>query len=84
MKINGQEVTEKQFAFEGCHKIYLLADEAQVDEARACGYGIFPVAELEDVYASSCSLRFISRWALDKSYVEQFTEDVIFTDTETV
>jgi hypothetical protein len=24
MKINGKEVTAKKFAFEGCHKIYVI------------------------------------------------------------
>ena len=33
MKINGKEVTAKKFAFEGCHKIYVI--DTPEEEAQA-------------------------------------------------
>ena len=33
---------------------------------------------MEDVYNNSCPLRFISNWKLDKQYVKQCEEDVVF------
>lgn len=73
MKINGCEITAKQFAYEGCHKIYLLDDD-DVADAIDTGYDIYPIEQLEGVFDGSCELRFISNWKLDKQYVAQFEE----------
>ena len=82
MKINGKDTTAKKFAYEGCHKIYLLESRKDEIEARAIGYKILPVAELQDTYESSCGLRFISNWALDTSFADQF-EDAEITEGDT-
>lgn len=80
MRINGIEVTAQHFAFDGCHKIYLLDDEAEVEDAIETGYNIFPISELEEAYESSCGLRFISGWTPEfKQYVSQF-EDATFME----
>lgn len=80
MKINGKTTTAKKFAFEGCHKIYLLESRKDEIEARAIGYKILPISELQDTYEGSCGLRFISNWTLDTSFVDQF-EDATFGET---
>lgn len=77
MRINGKEITAKKFAFDGCHKIYLLDTTAQATEARLSGYRIHSIAKLKEAYNGSCGLKFISDWALE-SYVSQF-EEAIFT-----
>lgn len=77
MKINNIPTNAKKFAFDGCHKIYLLESRKDETDARATGYSILPIAQLEDTYEDSCGLRFISNWALDKHFVDQF-EDATF------
>lgn len=76
MKVNGKTITATRFAFDGCHKIYLLENADQEAHAKEIGYDILPISELKDAYDSSCSLKFISNWGLETnewvSYVEQF------------
>ncbi len=76
MKINGKEVTAKKFAFEGCHKIYIIDTPEEEAQALKYGYDIYPIEEIKQAYKGSCSLKFISSWPLDNnnfvSYVAQF------------
>ena len=74
MKINDTAVTAKKFAFDGCHKIYLLESRKDETEARAIGYSILPISKLQDAYDGSCALRFISNWELTTSFVDQFDD----------
>ena len=77
MKINNIEVVGKSFAFDGCHKIYILEDEKDIKEATESEYKIYSISSLKDIYEYSCELRFISNWKLNKQYVKQF-EDAFF------
>ena len=43
MKINGKEVTAKKFAFEGCHKIYVIDTPEEEAQALKYGYDIYPI-----------------------------------------
>ena len=64
--------TAKAISFDGCHKIYMLMDNEQVDESRGYGYGedgsflligLGPdqmVAQIKEWYADSCGLRFVN------------------------
>lgn len=64
-------LTASSIAFDGCHKIYILLDEAQTDLMTSHGYGEgdshhLPVGDvgealdtLTDWYQDSCDLRFI-------------------------
>ncbi len=72
MKINDIPTAAKKFAFDGCHKIYLLESRKDVTEARQAGYGVLPIQDLQDVYENSCGLRFISNWSLTTSFAAQF------------
>ena len=80
MKINGIEVKGIGVAYDGCHKLYILEDLEDVKQAKKLGYTIYDdVVYVEDLYVTSCELRFISNWKLDKTYVKQF-EKAIFEE----
>ena len=55
------------FAYDGCHKIYILEDEADEQLAREYDYYIYAINELYDTFKSSCPLRFINNWKLTKN-----------------
>lgn len=78
LKVNGVEITAKQFAYEGCHKIYLINSEAEAEEAGAngSGYTLYPIEGLQQAYEDSCGLRFINKW--DLSHVVGQFEDAVF------
>lgn len=79
MKVNGKEVKGKGIAYDGCHKIYILEDEKDEQEAYNMGYELYILDILEKIYNDACPLRFISNWKLDKSYVKQ-CEEAIFEE----
>lgn len=83
MRINNKEVIGDKFAFDGCHKIYILEDEEDRKKAEKYDYKIFDLDQLKEKYNNSCSLKFISNWKLNKSYVEQF-EDAIFEEDNVI
>ena len=72
MIINGQKVIGKQFAYDGCHKMYIIEDSEDLDNALNYNYDILPIEKLEQTYENSCELKFIHNWKLDKCYVAQF------------
>lgn len=78
MYINNKEVKGEKFAYEGCHKIYIIEDSQDEKDAIEIGYNIYPISELEEIYLESCSLKFIRNWKLDKVYALQF-ENAIFS-----
>lgn len=66
-KVLKQAVEEyKEFAYDGCHKIYIIENEEEKQKAQELKYAIIPIEELENVYYSSCPLRFVDFWNLDK------------------
>ena len=69
MIINGYKVTQKYFAYDGCHKIYLL-DEDDIEKLEGTGYDIIPIEQLQHIWEISCPLRFINTWKL-QSIVQQ-------------
>ena len=72
MKINGLEVKGNKFAYDDCHKIYIIEDEDDIKEAKEIGYDIYDIKYIKEVFDYSCPLRFISNWKLNKGYVSQF------------
>ncbi|MBO7520687.1 MAG: hypothetical protein J6T16_00420 [Opitutales bacterium] len=73
MKINGQEVKNNgKFAYDGCHKIYIIETDTDETEAIECGYKILEIERIKNTYENSCSLRFIHNWQLTKDHVKQF------------
>lgn len=76
MKINGKQINAEEFAYDNCHKIYIIENEEDRRQAVEYGYDIYPIEDLEKAYTQSCELRFISNWSLNKQYVEQFVNAV--------
>lgn len=76
MKINGQVVVGKSYAFDGCHKIYVCENELDEKRLKRLGYHIYPIKSLENSWNISCSLRFIHNAEISKTYVPQFEEAV--------
>jgi hypothetical protein len=66
-----EESQAVQFAYDGCHKIYLIADGDDLDEAKLYEYDIYPIERLESVFVGSCPFRFISSWKTKENYIEQ-------------
>ena len=82
MVINDKEVTQKEFAFDGCHKFYLLKTYGEKVEAEQYGYKIYPIKELPRMFWNSCPLRFISTWDLTEKIVPQGFNAVTFEGVE--
>jgi hypothetical protein len=78
MVINGKQTDAKMFAYDGCHKIYLLEDEQDLNEAASNGYELINISKLEKTFHKSCGLQFIDNWKLDKCFVSQGEADVCF------
>ena len=89
--INNQTSPATEFAWDGCHKIYLL-DNGDTDKNGENGYmlskngepgyKVLPVSRLQRVWDQSCPLRFISNWTLDKDYVPQRHEKPVTIETK--
>lgn len=60
------------FAFDGCHKIYILEDAEDLKDAKNMGYLIKSIEELPKVWTNSCELKFVNNWKLDKTIIAQF------------
>ena len=74
MKINGKTTEATHFAYDQCHKIYLLETLKDRDEAKVGEYDILPIKSLKKTYNCSCGLQFISNWSLSETYAEQFQQ----------
>ena len=79
MKVNGKRIYGDAFAYDGCHKIYILEDANDVAEAEFYEYKVMYIEGLKDVFENSCPLRFISNWKLTTHYVVQW-ENAVFTE----
>ena len=78
MEINGQTIKSQEFAYDGCHKIYLLEEENDKGEALDSGYEIRSIKQLEKTFLCSCGLRFISNWKLSEDYICQGDTEFCF------
>ena len=56
------KIDAESIAYDGCHKIYLITDNNEADEAKSYGYELQPVEFLGAIWESACPLRFISFW----------------------
>ena len=70
-KIKQVMETYSQFAYDGCHKIYIIENDEEEQKAREYNYQILPIEELEDKFYNSCELRFIYFWDLSKRAIIQ-------------
>jgi len=64
VKINGWRTAALAFAYDGCHKIYLIEDLKDVPEMLEYGYKILPIQEIKYTWEEdACPLKFISTWS---------------------
>lgn len=72
-----QEVRHRGcFAFDGCHKIYIMETIEDIMDFTAYGYDIYPIEKLKETWKNSCPLRFIDNGKLNKIYVPQCAKNV--------
>lgn len=71
LRINGQLITAIGFAFDGCHKFYLLENDADCKKMVGLDYNIYLIEGLPEAWVGSCPLRFIDSADLKKCYVHQ-------------
>lgn len=76
VQINEYDVWADEFAYDGCHKIYLLESEEDKVEAIEIGYQIYPVEDLDFIYRKSCPLKYIDTWKLESIIPQCFEERV--------
>ena len=50
MTINGQTVNGDKFAYDNCHKIYIIEDQTDIEEAKEIGYDVYPIENLKEIY----------------------------------
>ena len=74
MTINGKLVKGNEYAYDGCHKIYIIEDGHDRRWAKHYGYTIYPIDSIKECYKNSCSLKFISNWKLNERYCRQFEQ----------
>ena len=72
LTINDTVITAIGFAFDGCHKIYLLENEKDCEKMHDYGYDLYLIEGLPQAWADSCPLRFIESADLTTTYVRQF------------
>ena len=78
--INGIEIKAKTFAYDGCHKIYILKDNKAKREAIKLGYDVYDIRDIATCYIYACPLRFINEWGGDfDTIVPQAADEVVFT-----
>jgi hypothetical protein len=75
--INGEQVTAKEFAWDTCHKIYLINTPEDRKQLLEYEYDLFPIEDLKECYENSCGLRFISNGDLQHSPSEQGNNAII-------
>ena len=59
------EIKANMVAYDNCHKIYLITDNNEADEARSYGYELQPVSNLPAIWDAACPLRFIEFWDVE-------------------
>ena len=64
VKINGWRTAALAFAYDGCHKIYLIENLEDVPEVLEHGYKILPIQEIKYIWEEdACALKFIRTWS---------------------
>ena len=74
--IDGKPYSADRFAFDGCHKLYLLHPGEDLSEYGWDESQYHPISELADAWEDSCFLRFIS-WGDLSTVISQCHEDEV-------
>jgi hypothetical protein len=72
--------SDAKVAFDGCHKLYLIFDDEDMEIATANGYlaeDIFPATEIHRLWESSCGLRFVHPINLDMKHPWNIEQGVL-------
>lgn len=77
LALNTFTTRAKEFAFDGCHKFYLIQTKKDRAQALEAGYDLLPINRLPLEFQNSCPLRYINTWKL-KAIIPQFTPAVRF------
>lgn len=75
--VDAREVQAESVAYDGCHKIYLIQTQADLDLLTDLGYAIHPLDRLQDIWDISCPLRFVSLADLSEDIVPQCAMETI-------
>jgi hypothetical protein len=85
LRINDAVIDATEFAYDGCHKIFLISSAADREKMIVQGgytdSDILPVSRLLEVWESTCPLRFISRADLTEVLVQQADPEPTITYT---
>jgi hypothetical protein len=76
--INNKKITANEFAWDTCHKIYLVNTPEDREMLLGYGYDLFPIDDLEEAWESSCGLRFISNGDLTDVVSQVYRKKVVF------
>lgn len=85
LKIGKFTTAAQEFAFDGCHKFYLIESKECKQDMHGSGWDesdIFPIAELPEMFNTChCFLKFINRSAVYgfQTIVPQFQKQTSFT-----
>lgn len=76
LKLNDREgnlynIPGFKIAWDGCHKIYVVASDIDQEEAVSLKYDLYELDQLPKIWEESCLLKFISPWDLHTNYIEQ-------------
>lgn len=69
--INGKRIDAYGFAFDGCHKFYLIENDDQAKMLDGYGYRLYLIEGLPRAWADSCPLRFIEKADFSETVVGQ-------------
>lgn len=72
-------------AYDGCHKIYLIQTDEDLEYAKSSGYeegDFYPPEAIQEIYYNSCPLKFIStttplKMVIDQAYNKKVTVKVV-------
>lgn len=84
LQIGKHKTTAREFAFDGCHKFYLIESEDEKQDMYQSNWNdndFFPIRKLPEMFRDcGCSLRFINRGPLHEfaTIVAQFQNKVTF------
>lgn len=69
--INELQAGFDRFAYDNCHKFYIIEDREDEKQFTDYGYDIYSIDDLPDAWEDACSLKFISNAKLTKEYIPQ-------------
>lgn len=77
LALNTFDTKANEFAFDGCHKFYLIQTKKDRADSLERGYDLYPMNRLPSMFQCSCPLRFINTWKL-KTVIPQCAPAVRF------